>query len=459
VGGSLAGVAVLGRLLGPAEYGRFVLVVNLAGLAAMFVFAVIGNPTTRFYAAYRAQGALPRFYATLAKGHGVLALALVGLAGATAQVWLPGLADLAPTSPTVLASLGIIVFSAPLQQYIELVRFAGQPPAYAGLAAGDAILRVAAPLAAIALFGVTARASLYGLAIYSTLGASAAWAIILSSTRPDWHSRFDREFLRYGTPFLLMGLPSWILGVSDRYWIQYFSGAADAGRYAALYQFASAPVLAGFTALMLAIEPALYQQQESSGRAASGGLVDLSIGLLLVVLVPVTLATGFLHPVVPLILGRGYTAPLLLGWCVAAGTLAQALAMTSHVRFLLEQRSQLLLWPISIAAAVNVTANVILIPPLGLVGAAAATLLGYLAQLVATIVLFRRVEAVYPWRIVLPLLGSGVLAASAGESAALLAPGIGGRTIGVAVALVVFGLGVGLSQHRLVRRAYETLLR
>ena len=63
VAGSLAGVIVLGRALGPAEYGRFVLVVNLAGLVAMFVFSLIGNSTTRFYAAYRARDDLRRFYA------------------------------------------------------------------------------------------------------------------------------------------------------------------------------------------------------------------------------------------------------------------------------------------------------------------------------------------------------------------------------------------------------------
>ncbi len=457
--GTLAGVIVLGRALGPAEYGRFVLVVNLAGLAATFVFAVIGNPTTRFYATYRARDDLRRFYATLAKGHGALALALFVVAGATAGVWLPGLADLAPEPVAVLASLGVIVFSPPLQQYIELVRFAGRPTAYAGAATADAFLRVAVPLAAIALMGVNAQASLAGLAVYATLGAAAAWGFIFSSTRPDWRSHFDVEFMRYGAPFALMGLPSWILGVSARYWIEYFSGAADAGRFAALYQFASAPVLAGFTALMLAIEPAIYAHQERDGDAAAGGLIDLSIGILLVVLVPVTLATGFLHPVVPVMLGKGYGAPLLVGWFIAGGTLAQAIAMTSHLRFLVERRSELLLAPIVVAAAVNVLANVSLIPSLGLVGAAAATLLAYTVQLGITIFLFRRVGARYPARIALPLLASGALAAAAGEGAASFFPGIGGRTLGLGVALAVFGVGIALSQQRLVRRAYETLLR
>jgi O-antigen/teichoic acid export membrane protein len=459
VAGSLAGVIVLGRALGPAEYGRFVLVVNLAGLVAMFVFSLIGNSTTRFYAAYRARDDLRRFYATVAKGHGVLALGLLVLAGATARFWLPGLADLAPAPATVLASLGVLVFSPPLQQYIELLRFAGRPATYAGAATGDAFLRVAAPLGAIALLGLTARASLYGLALYATFGAAAAWVFMAFSTPPDWRSRFDFEFLRYGAPFVVMGLPSWVLGVSARYWIQYLSGAADAGRYAALYSFASAPVIAGLTALMLAIEPALYQHQESHGDSASAGLVDMSIGLVLVVLVPVTLATGFLHPVVPVMLGKGYGASLLLGWFVAGGTLAQAVATASQVRFLLDKRSELLLSPVGIAAAVNVAANVSLIPRFGIVGAAAATLLAYATQLGITIFLFRRVGARYPLRITFPLLATGLLAVAAGESAATLLQGIGGRMLALAVALAVFGVGTALSQQRLVRRAYETLLR
>lgn len=130
-------------------------------------------------------------------------------------------------------------------------------------------------------------------------------------------------------PFLLplvgVGITGWITGLSDRYLVNHFLGAAPAGLYAGIYGLFSAPFLIAGGAVILAVRPALLRHA-SEGRtdawlrlhrrsllAMAGGVAAMGLILytLRAPLVRLVLAPPYLEalPVIPgLLIGNGILA-------------------------------------------------------------------------------------------------------------------------------------------------------
>ena len=258
-------------------------------------------------------------------------------------------------------------------------------------------------------------------------------AIVLARLgKPRVNLPLARAAAAYGLPLIPHSLSAWVLNVSDRLLIGLLIGlpavAAQAaiGRYALGYQIAYVVSLLAM-ALQYALSPFLFRTaQARTGPQVYRELVTIGMSVLLALAASeIVLAPEIVTVLAP---GDAFHESITVLRIAAVGTSLYALyALTVPVLLLRRRTGTLAMLTIG-AAAVNVTANLLLIPRLGIAGAAVATVISYGTYSAATIVMAARS---YPMR--LDALRLGSLAAAA--IALVLLPAAVDETAGAPLAL------------------------
>lgn len=256
---------------------------------------------------------------------------------------------------------------------------------FAASAAGTGVLVVAIPLGAA---GAVA-AQLLGVAV-----PAVAAAVLIGRLRP-WRVRPElaRRALGFGLPLLPYALGGWLLNVSDRWMLGLLLGLASAetlaavGVYSLGYQLGYAVGLAAisFNAAWL---PLFYRLGEGpTGKALLRAMMTVVLAAATVLAV---LAAALAPELVLLIAGPEWRAASDVAAVVAFASVANAAGLMLAGVLFLTRRTRLVPVLTLAAAAANVTANVVLIPELGIMGAAWSSLLAYAVLAAASWLAARR---------------------------------------------------------------------
>ena len=217
--------------------------------------------------------------------------------------------------------------------------------------------------------------------------SGAAWGQVmacivgLALARPGWRGARNlavvRRALVLGLPLMLSGLSAFVLNAGDRLIIQRFLGPEEAGRYQVAYTVGFVAV----TVLMLTGQ---------SWSAAIAAVRDDAERLALI-----GRARDELYRVLgPAVLGVVLGAPLLLRIfglrlppesppAASAIRAGHRVAVPASTRALIiARRTRPLAVSTAVAAALNIALNLLLVPRLGIVGAAAVTLVAFTVQAV-----------------------------------------------------------------------------
>jgi O-antigen/teichoic acid export membrane protein len=218
-----------------------------------------------------------------------------------------------------------------------------------------------------------------GIFLAIVIGNGIAVAYGVTVVRKSLVGRFSRSHLRrmlaFGLPLVPAMLASWALALIDRIVLARLGSLAQVGEYAIANRLASLLTI-GMTAFLFALTPflfATYSEDPAQEKAARGRtLTYLTFVLALAGLVLTLFAQEILNVIAPRF-ESAYKAvgPLMLGM-LAYGLvtlLATGIALARSTG-----RGALLT---VLAAGVNIGLNFALIPPFGIVGAAAATAIGY----------------------------------------------------------------------------------
>lgn len=459
---ALAGLIALRQLtalLPEAEYGQAYLLINGAGLVLSVVSATLSQAANRFFHDSRREGALDALLGFVWRAEVWLLLAAGAVYGPLAW-WLGGFAGPDVVAYVVLpAYLALTSFQ---QITLGLLNTARRRGAYAALLVADAWLRPGLALLLGHLWRPDANAVLGGYAVASVVTGGASLALLwrMGSLAPARLPMPDRarvlELLRYAAPYVGLTACTWVMSLSDRYLVQWLLGGKDTGLYVAGYQVGNIlPTMAGALFCQLCLP--LVFQRASEGPAAA----ERSLSSWTRLFVWYTAAVGSLFWVVRGWLLRWLVAPAyweaesVVGWVGLATFLLNA-ANVFGIAFLIAKRTDRMLATQVVSALVNVVANLVLIPRLGLQGAAISTLATYAVYLGAVVLLGR---AHVPWRFP---WGTLLLAVSGSAAAAWLAMWAhrtwgGGRfdVAALGVTLGVFGtvlaVSAGLLRAVLVR--------
>ena len=195
-----------------------------------------------------------------------------------------------------------------------------------------------------------------------------------------------REYLSFGLPFLPTAISGWVVNSSDRYLIAFFLGEAAVGYYSPGYVLGS---ILGMVAQPLAIllPPVLFKHYDAGEIADVRTIITYSLKYYSGIILPCVFAVSVLSTPLLLVLTtkeiaeNGYFVTPL----VAAGAAVYGAQSLILLILMLEKRTAVIgvIWVL--VAVFNFGLNLVLIPYLGLIGAALTTFLALLLGFVISV--------------------------------------------------------------------------
>ncbi|MFA5862890.1 MAG: oligosaccharide flippase family protein [Candidatus Thermoplasmatota archaeon] len=208
-----------------------------------------------------------------------------------------------------------------------------------------------------------------------------------------------KDTVRYSLPALPATVAIWMLNSGDRYLISHFQGMSDVGRYAAVNGIANLLLLVPVP-LSITLFPRVMHLWETGDRAKASRYLTHAMSYLLITLAPI--AVGLV------LVGDQVMAPLatptvvvasraVLPWAIVSAVLWSPL--TPYLTVLRVTDRTRLIGAVWIAAAVGVVLlGLVLVPILGIVGAAIARTFAFVLVTIAVVAASRRdISIPVPW--------------------------------------------------------------
>jgi O-antigen/teichoic acid export membrane protein len=332
---------------------------------------------------------------------------------------------------------------------LALLRIEDRPGAFSAFSSARHLANVALKVVLVARgHGVA------GL-LWSDVVSTAAFVLALAPLlRGRAAPAFSRELLRpvlaFGLPKVPHGVLVQALNLADRKILDLFVTRAEVGLYQMGYTF-GAGVKFATSAFEPAWGPFVYaQSKQSDGPRTLAGMATLAfasfcfaglgfavLGPDLLVILTTNPAFDAATPVVPVIALAYVLHGLFLATSVGIG-----IARAAHY------------YPIvtAAAAAANIAANVLLIPRLGLMGAAWATVIAYAVMAALGAAFSRRVFPIpFEARRLVAVAGAGLAAFALARGASSAGLGLAGRAAAVALFPALAYAAVGPDDRRRLR--------
>jgi O-antigen/teichoic acid export membrane protein len=382
---SLVLYVTMARELGSEGFGTFMFALALTG--ALIIGAGFGTDELTAREVARDRSRASRYLSNVTAIKALTSIVLLGVA-----VALVALGDYSTESRLAVCIVGVGValevmsrtsyalFEAHerlglVSRSVIIQRVLTAIVGIAVLRAGGGVVAVSFVFAAGALVGlVAAEVSVRRLGVRRTTPEPSSWPALV----------------RAGLPIGLAGLLFVLLLRLDVTLLSFIAGEAEVGFYAAAYRLVEGTQFIAWAA-SAAMLPWLARAEGAGAWFGLSRALELGLKVLAALLLPVTVACiVFAEQIVDLLYGAGFrdsVAPLqlLALTCTLYGV--QALLSTA---FIARDSPWAFARLVGVAVVLNVVANLLLIPPYGAAGSAAAALASSLALTILGLALTRR---------------------------------------------------------------------
>ena len=252
---------------------------------------------------------------------------------------------------------------------------------YVASSALASVVAAGVGVVAVVVFDRGVTGVFIGLIVGNALAAAYGAVVVHSDIGTHLSGLELRKMLHYGLPLVPAGLALWALALVDRILLKKLGSLEDVGQYAVANRISNVLLLA-VTGFVLAFGPYVFAMY-SEDRALELQVRGKTLTYLVVCLCGAGLAlTLFAKEVIELVapgFDEAYEAVGLLTLSVVAfGVSTVVMAGISIMR-----RTKVLAVLAVLAAALNIGLNFALIPPYGMLGAAVATTVAYVALTLA----------------------------------------------------------------------------
>jgi O-antigen/teichoic acid export membrane protein len=451
-GVSMLLVPILTRAFTPAAYG----VVDLLGLVAAIasLLTVMGTDAALARMFYDREDAEARRVMVSSS-----ALWRVGVCVGLALI----LALLAPTisrwvfaSPDYAKYVRITAATIPFTAFFlfqnDVLRVTFQPWKFIALNVTNTVLVTGLSILFVVVWKRDVAGVLDARLAGDAVTAGLGFLLIRHSLVPRFDGAVLKRMLRYGAPLIPVAIAYWIMQYADRWVLGRFFGLDDVGVYAVSVKMGAAMMLI-VSAFQLAWGPFAFARARTPEAPA---LYSRVLTLYVAVASALALAIGLAAPeVLAWVVPPAYHAAAVPGALLAFASVAYGAYYVAGLGVTLAFKTSVLAWTSGAAALIAVVLDVVLAPPLGLLGVATATLAGFGASSVALYVVSQRVHPI-PFRgvraFVLFVLGLVALAIGVDLEARL------GGGAGLAARAIVF-VAYALTALFLARRLPPPLAR
>jgi O-antigen/teichoic acid export membrane protein len=394
---------VLARYLGRDGYGMLSLATTVASITSIFLMQGLNGSWFRLRFKYR-DSELHAFDSTIlwhVLGSYTLGIGLLCVVGPTlAAQWLPGV----PFFPILLLALLVETGTELIGLFQRKEQAEQKPKRFLVLALSRNGLSLAMALTFVAALERGASGKLEGELL--AVGGICFWLMVALRPLPPWKADTNKlkESLRYGLPLVPHQLAGTINSVADRALINYFVGLGSAGLYAMGYKLVSVAFVIS-TSLNQAFSSLVYESLTGSEALADAErhqrLAAIQRSALYFVTAIACCLLGICalgRETLVIMASHEFEAAWELLPILSAGILL--LSAYQPLSNMIIFNNQVKWLPIAtiVSALLNIGLNVILLPRVGVIGAAWATLLSNLALFGITVVVSTRFAQTYQWR-------------------------------------------------------------
>lgn len=433
-------IPIFTRMLLPHDYGIYSLVSAAITVLAPLLYVWLTESAQRFYPEYKRNEELGVLYSTIFHyaPHFMISFLLI---------LLPITALVLPLGQyRLLICLGIATFAFFTMSNVSLEvmrarQFAWQ---YSILTVVVAIGRYLVGAAMVIWFGFGVDGLFWGWLGVLVLVVPIELFVLRAHKHVKWkdHSpQLSREFLSYGFVLIFAAGFGNVLTIGDRYIVQLFKGGTQVGLYSVVYNLIANSAGVILSVLILAGTPVLMKTYEGDGEEESKHLITQLTKYFLIFLVPSMVGLWVLRVrTIMVISGARYMAATKAVLPLALAMILWNLIWLPSTAFLLKKKTKIIIWPVMIAAVINIGLNLILVPIWGFVGAAWSTFICYVIDFVLVVVMSRNImKWEFPWKgAVRVFAATAVMAAGLFAFEKLPVHGAGGLLLIICLGTIVF---------------------
>lgn len=379
-------LSIYTHLLSPEEYGLYTLLFTGVVFLHNVIFNWLPSATLRYWS--DPEYTKSQFTNTLGTSYlrliGILSLFLVvGVFiywGEKQAIWL--LSGYLFLVSLALFTITQNIFSAGIQ-----------PIYYAYLTITYSILALCFG-SLIAYLGYGPAGVILGIALGTFIPALIVFKRIwLPFTTKEFNPKLFKRLMLYGMPLAAAALVEEITNVTDRFMLAGMRGNSDAGLYAVGYDLSGNSILMIMAALNVAAYPVIIKLLDSEGVSAATKYFKSYVILLFAVTIPAIVGLNVVGPnLVQLLIDVDYQEAVifLLPWITISIFLMGLQVFYFDLSFQLGQKTIASVKIAVVIAIINIVMNYILIPKMGIHGAAIATISSFAVGCVLSAYLSRR---------------------------------------------------------------------
>lgn len=386
------GIKVLGflliplytRYLAPADYGVMALVSMYTQV--MFVLMNLGQSTSlfRFYYEHDTQEGRDRV---------VAASLWIVLLFALPMAAIPFLFNqplahliLGDSSLWLLMCIGTATVLAKvlLRMPFAIMRAHDESRRYASWSLARNFLGLVLAIVLVAGFHLGATGVVLSQFLAEIVFCFLLTQMTFQSLRAGFHWQDVKEQLLFGLPFVPIGVASFVLDLTDRWFLKHYYSTAEVGIYSLGYRFGEILTFV-VTAFQLSWPQFLFRnQREPNAPQLYADMTNYYLALMLLI----WLGLAVFAPELLRIMAtpKFYPAAALVP-VVSFALVLDGMGWMFNIGALFSKKTLLRTASVSLGAVVNLSLNFWLIPKYGMMGAAWSTFLGFLAQMSTTLIL------------------------------------------------------------------------
>lgn len=406
---------LIAAALSPLAFGALELMLTATALLGMIANCGLNNALQRFYwDTHTEPTQRPVLVSSGLAALTLLLLVATVLGGVTLLAYRHWMQEAHPPLGWIglLAGLMLMAAGQCVQYLLDVTRLHMAPWRFAGIALVSRVVTAAAGVGAVVWLGW----GLDGLVAVQALVMVAAVPLALYAVRMDLTWQVDpaaaRKLMQFGHPFIYAGLAFWLFGSMDRWLLAGMSDVEEVGIYSVAHRFASV-ILFVSMAFGQAWSPLAIKIRADHPQSYRSLYVDILLALLCAMLL-LGGGVALFSPeiMVGLMPVKYHSAGLALS-ALAMGLILQSTMQVTAIGISLERKTHLFARLSWLAAALNLVLNLIMIPPLGALGAAVATSLSYLFLTAAYLYYTQQLHPLpVPWNKLLVLAALWLLMAA-----------------------------------------------
>jgi O-antigen/teichoic acid export membrane protein len=250
-----------------------------------------------------------------------------------------------------------------------------------------------------------------------------------------------KTFLAFSLPQIPVGILTWIMSLSDRYFITHFLNLSETGIYA------SSSSLAGLIAIFYfpigyVLFPAVSKTWEQNKKVETKAYFEYSTRLFLTLAIPAAVGLAMLsQSLLKILTTTEYLTGIGLVLLISVGQIFMGIFQINEYIVYLVKQTKWLPLIIVISSGISVGLNVMLIPSLGIIGAAISKIVAYfILAIIVTVWTHRTINYSFNFKYVGKIMVASLVMAVCLYF--LKIGGILGITLDVITGIIVFAIMV-----------------